>query len=348
MKIVKVSGKELWSEGLNNFDHSLYLNTEFIDAVHVANGTPVYLDFKENDKIMAKLAGFKINARFSFQNRLYFYSDPACAMGTNGTTLKCCYSCLIKWAKKNNIYRIIKLSYDNHQLTRGVRKFKFAKRAEYIIDLTQDEETLNNNFAHNVICIKRRSINQGYLFKESADQEMTDHLINMLDETRKVRMSKGGEYYDYFYIPSFDRNSLEQLTENGLIRYYYVEKDQKKLTIMAVMVKNEQAYALFMGSTPEGYKAGAPTFLNHQLILLLKKRGYKYLNLGGVPIGKSHKGLEEFKQRLGAVKVWSHYGSTNFIKFPFTLLNPALFAARHIPDNKVLCYVKKKLKIQNY
>ncbi len=348
MKIVEVNRKDSWSAHLNDFDHSLFTLSEFLDSLCCNGSNPVYLDFEMNGKIVAKLAGIKSKGKFKFQNRLSFYSGPAIHMQEDKNLIEKCYQQLIRYARKNNFYRIIKLSYDYPYLPARIKHFKFSKRAEYIIDLTKEKEVIEDNFAHNVICIKRKANNQGYIYRESYSEEMIESLIKMLDDTRKVRMSKGSPYYDYYYIPLFNKSSLKALVKNNIIQFCMVEKEMQSYAIMAVMLKNKRAYALFMGCTPEGYKAGAPTFLNYRLIHSLKEKQFESLNLGGVPLGKSHKGLEEFKFRLGAEKFLSYHGSTNFIKFPFSLLNPFLTLCRLIPENKLLTKIKCTLHIRNF
>ena len=113
--------------------------------------------------------------------------------------------------------------------------------------------------------------------------------------------------------------------------------------LLTVMIIGQRAYGLFIGVTSDGYRDGVPSFLDYSVMMLLKERNFEYFNFGGVPTDGTHSGLVSFKERLGAEGKKSIYGSTNFLLFPYTVLNPLINLARKMPDNKMIRYVKKYL-----
>ena len=97
-----------------------------------------------------------------------------------------------------------------------------------------------------------------------------------------------------------------------------------------------------MGTSLKGYKVGSPSFHYYEIVRLLKEKGYSYYNVGGLPSANSHKGLKEFKGRLGAEVIKSAEEVTNFMSPALSYLNPFLDLKRFLRGIKFLPGIIKR------
>jgi hypothetical protein len=290
--------------------------------------------------VIAKIAGFSDHARFAFQRKLLFYAVPAPKKYFSENIIDRCIMALIDYTRSQRKCRLILLSYDSRHISLFQEKYGFSRRSEFLVDLTKDQDILGKDISRNVRRDYKKAVSHGYVFKESMSADMAGPLKNLMEETRKMRISKGYSDYNYFYINGLNERTFARLIQKNVIHFYYVERDSEIFAIQAVMEINNRAYALLIGVTPVGYEHGLPSFIDYCLILSLKKKNYSYVNFGGVPIDKTHQGLADFKRRLGAVQHYSSYGSTHFLIFPYNLLNPLVRLLRQAPENPAINYLK--------
>jgi hypothetical protein len=336
---------ETWSETLNEYNYSLFITHAWVESLTNSTKKPIYLDFFSGDTGIAKIAGFSFDSGLFWQRKLLFYAGPALKSNLPETSADKCIDALLRYAKKYRYSRVVLLSYDYPYSSINWKMLGLSERSEFIIDLLQEKETINKSISRESKRLITRAIEYGFVFKESCSSEMTGHLIKLMQETKRIRLSKGYGDYNYFYFPGFNQQSLENLVRKEVIHFYTVEKDSEIYAVQAVMQDNQKAYALFIGVNAEGYRFGVPSFIDYSIISLLRNNHYKYLNFGGVPTQKTHQGLIHFKKSLGAKQQFSSYGSTNFLVFPYTLLNPVVRMIRKIPGNALVDYIKKVVHI---
>jgi hypothetical protein len=330
-----------WSADLNDYDYSIFLLPQWIESLREDNQQTLYLDFYSNGSLIAKISGLACHSRFTFQSKLLFYAGPAIKRNLPSETIDQCILALANYAKANKYCRLVVLSYDYRHVSTLSKDLGFAERSEYIVDLTQDKEKLLSCFAKDVKRRTRVAQKNEFVFKETDSPEMSVKLIQLMQETRRIRLDKGYMDYDFFYLPGFKLKTFENLIRNKIIHFYYAEKNSEIFVVQAVMQHNRKAYALLIGVNAEGYRNGLPSFVDYHLILSLKEKNYEYIDFGGIPIDKSHKGLVHFKKSIGAITHTSTYGSTNFLIFPYTLLNPVIRRLRKMPENRIMNYLKR-------
>jgi hypothetical protein len=341
IKILPISDHESWSSQLVEYDHSMFITPFWIESLKDKDKQPLYLDFLLGEEVIAKIGGFSVSSKYAFQRKLLFYAAPAIKKSLPESIIDQCITALVQYTKAEKICRLILLSYDSRHISNLQERYGFSKRSEYIIDLTQDKEKIKNNISRNVKREYKNAISHGFVFKETVSVDMTGHLINLMKETQRIRISKGYGNYNYFYINGLNQEAFVNLVRKNVIHFYCVERDSEVFAVQAVLQANHQAYALLIGMNAAGYEHGLSSFIDYSLIQFLKENNYSYVNFGGVPIDKSHKGIADFKRRLGAMQHFSSYGSTHFLIFPYNLVNPLVRLLRRAPENPVVTYLKK-------
>ncbi len=342
VRILSCSDSESWYVDQEDYDFSMFIAPFWIESLKDENKRPLYLDFFQGEKVIAKIGGFAVNSNYAFQRKFLFYAAPALKKNLPDNIIDRCIRALIRYTRTEKMCRLILLSYDSRHISNLQKKYGFSGRCEYLVDLKQDKEKIKNNISRNVKRDYKDAISHGFVFKEVVSTDMSSRLINLMKETKKVRISKGYSDYNYFYINGLNEDTLRNLISRDVIHFYCVERDSELFAVQAVMQNNQQAYALLIGVKAEGYQYGLPSFIDYSLILSLKEKNYSYINFGGVPIDKTHKGLADFKKRLGAVECFSTYGSTHFINMPYVLLNPLVRLLRKLPDNPLVDQIKRK------
>ncbi len=341
IKILPCSDPESWSSQLVEYDHSLFIAPFWIESLRDEEKQPLYLNFIQGDEVIAKIGGFLVNSKYAFQRKLLFYAAPAIKKNLPECIVDQCITALVQYTKTEKICRLILLSYDSRHISNLNKKYGFSMRSEYIVDLTQDKERIKSNVSRNIKRDYKYAVTEGFVFKEGVSVDMSGLLINLMKETQRVRTSKGYSGYNYFYINGLNQETFVNLVRKNVIHFYYIERGSEIFAVQAVIQSSQQAYALLIGMNATGYEFGLSSFIDYSLIQLLKENNYSYVNFGGVPIDRTHKGIAGFKRRLGAMEHFSTYGSTHFLIFPYNLVNPLVRLLRHAPENPVVSYLKK-------
>lgn len=341
MEIRIANNIDEWNNEIKDFNYSLYSTSEWVESLSSENRIPVYFDFTEKEITVAKIAGLLIEDSMFFRRKLFFHSGPSLRKNINKDIYTDCLDLLVSYAKIQKISRIVMLSYDfKYQITTN-KTFRFDTRYEFVIDLSVSKDILTKEISHSVSRYYKRAIKNGYTVKESAKTDIVEPLVELLGETKKYRTHKGYNDYNPFYVPLFTKEAFINLITQKVIRTFVAYKDDKIIGMIAVLVKDDKAYSLLLGMTPEGYKEYICSFLEYHIILKLHEEGYYYLNLGGVSLDKTHAGLGNYKRTLGGKPFASTYGSTNFILFPYNTINPLMNLARVLPDNRMINFVRK-------
>ncbi len=325
-----------WEKELSSFQGSIFMSSNWISVISNNERKPVYLRFIENEKPVALLGGIELLIKTGPARQLFFYSGII-SDGEDATLIARCKAALYEYAQKTGYHRVTLRSYDCHSyLKTQVWQFKARERMEYVFYLDRDIKEVINCFDRDLKRRVRKSKKEGAVFRKSCSPELTETLFKLLEETYSSRQAKGYGSYNYLFLPFFGRNEIEQLIKKGDAAFYYVEKEEKILSIQLVIFHERKAYSALMGTSPNGYRDAAPSLLFYELALTLKEQGYSYLNIGGVPRSKQQKGLKKFKDSLGAEIVMSAEEQTNFISPPLSILNPFLDLKRYLSGLKFM------------
>ncbi len=334
---------QIWMQDLAGFNYSLFILPEFIESLKTGKQRPVYFNFYCDHQLIAKASGLMVDFGIIPAKKLFFFSGPA-IKDDNLCWYPACMKGLINYVKKNNICRIVFRSYDFPlNFNEQIEGLKISKRSEFIIDLRPEKDIIFQNFRKKVIKNYRKSMAAGYRFRSSQSPEMLDQLFELMEKTRKIRINKGYHPYSLLYFQYLTKESLRRMIKNGIAFLFLAEKNDAVDGITLVIMANKQAFALLIGVSGEGYKNGVPSMLKYALVDYLKDQHFNYLNLGGIPMDSTHSGITFFKLSLGCKEIWKSGFSTNYLTFPYRMMNPLLALGRNMPDNRIFQYIKKKI-----
>ncbi len=340
IQITEIKNPREWKKDLNNFEFSIFIIPEWIECFADSMKAPVYFNFNKGNIVVGKIAGLIINYKDSGARKLFFFAGPAFPVAEKGI-VSLLLSCLTDYAIRNKFKRLIVKSYDYKTSCKFIRNdLKTTDRCEYIIDLRKSIEEIQSNYRKLVLRKVKKSEKSNAEFVKGDSLELIDCLISLLEETKRIRLSKGYSNYSYFYIPYVNKITLNKIISNKITSLYYVKAENEITCISLILAYNKKAYAFLIGANTYAYKLGIPYFLMYRLINELKRNKFVYFNLGGIPADKSGKGLIFFKESLGAKKVIVTHCSTNYLTLPHMLLNPLLNIGRKLPDNAITRLIK--------
>lgn len=343
MYIDKIDNAHIWQTDLEQYDYSLFISPEWVSSFRNEHRTPVYFNFIENDVCIIKLAGIRIDDIKPFRRKLFFHAGPALKIGLSKSYYIECLRLLASYAKRSGVGRVSMLSYDFKDQISVRNTFHFDTRHELIIDLNKEREELDRTLTKDVKRRYRKAVEKGFYVREVNTTEMIDTLVLLLNETKSVRLSKGYNEYNPFYVPLLDKEVTKNILKNKALRIFVAYLGDQIHAISVNMVRERKAVGLLLGITAEGYQNGVSSFVDYYQITQLNEDGYQYLNLGGISLDKTHSGLLKYKKSLGAYPVASTYGSTNFLVFPYSLGNPLMSLGRLLPDNKIVKLLQRQL-----
>ena len=330
--------KEKWEKDLKSYQHSIFLSSSWIESIAASEQESLYIDFILNNDVVAKISGLILSK--SSGKQLYFYASPA-LKNFDQEIFNSCFDALHDFAEKNKYTRIIVGSYDNdHSQQYTGKNYFLTERVEFVVPLHENIELLNitKRFKRNVK--KAQKLKPELRSSVSSDDFNT--LMNLLSSTKKIRLKKYREDYDPFYLPEMTENSLKKLLSLGLARMHYTFV-QDSIDCMEFNLETENGvYMLLKGTSEFGYKNGLPSFLSYNLINNYGKKGIRYYNQGGRISTDPEDGLTVYKKSMGAEEIPVYGATTNFLTYPYKLLNPLLNLGRKFPqDNPIVIFLKK-------
>ncbi len=337
IKIQEQSKKE-WEKYLNLFHYSLFITPEWIEAIADSTHTPIYLNFFLKDIKVGKISGLIIK-RSETKTYLYFYAGPA-LKELNEDIYTQCLNALYRFAKKHSYAMISIGSFDSkHSLRYRGYKYMNTKRYEFVVPLSKglQEININKRFKRNVK--KARKVDS--LIKHSGDIKEISILLKLLKETKKIRIQKYSTEYQPFYLANLNENALKKLIRSGIARIHYTENNDSIDSMEFNLEKDKYVYMLLKGTNENGYKNGLSSVLSYSLINEYIGQGYFTYNQGGRPPGSDGAGLEVFKKSMGAEKIATYSAISNFLTYPYKLLNPLILLLRLLPKS-LLNNIKKR------
>jgi len=326
-----------WSSDLLSFNFSIFQTEEWILSISESqNLTPVFLDlFIENEK-RGKISGV-ISTSKLWGKQIYFYSGPA--LHTNNIELYHSFTNAIKsHFIKKGLTRTVFGSYGSTFAPRiKSTGFYSFKRKEFIVDLTMD---ILKNYSRNI----KRNIAKAELLTPIPETDKTNisTIKNLLEKTKTYRLGKKRNKYDPLPLPHMTYKSLKYLINSDSTILYTASVRNRIAGFLMVLVKHPFAEALLTGIEPAYYNHGISPFLYIHAFNQLKNNGFISVNLGGIPDGHDGEKLAQFKKSLGAEEITVYGATTNYITYPYKLLNPALRIGRMLPkDNAIVKFLKK-------
>ena len=340
-KISEISNIKEWESDLNRFEHTIFVTPKWLEAFRDSTKIPVYLNFNFDNETVGKVAGLKLESDCTRLRNLFFYSSPSVHKSNTGI-FDTVINELIGYAASNRFNRLIVRSYDSPFLFESNnRDFKVNTDDEYLIDLSKSMEEIQKGFNRLTMRKVKKAKNSGAAVFEEDSPALIDRLVLLLEETRSIRLSKGYEYYSYFYFPYLDKDKLNKLLANGAGKIFFVKIGDNINCVLFVLIHNRRAYNLLIGSSSESYNLGVASYIHYYAVIRLKELGYEYYNLGRIPDDSSGPGLIFFKTSLGAKTARCMGGSTNYLKFPYKCLNPLLDIGRKMPEYSIVRAIKK-------
>lgn len=339
LKILNVNSA-IWEEGFDKYQSSLFNTVEWVQSMSNDKCSPIFLDFISNQEVVAKVAGLICNAGWIKGVQLYCYASPALKQ-EDPKLLEECYRSLFKYAVRNRIARLIIGSYDQqHSIACLAPGFFVTERCEYVVNLQKESISMSKGFRKNVNKAKR----QNFTIESDASEALFQELCRLLEVTRNHRLLKFGVRYNPYFLPYMNEASLLTLVKTGIVDILGIknEKDQA-YCVQLNLVKQNRVYGLLMGSDSFAYDNGFPSFIDYEIIMDSKRKGFQYYNTGGVPGDEINKGLDRYKQSMGGESVMVYGATTNYLIFPYSLLNPLMNAGRKLPRNNAIVSLIKKM-----
>jgi len=279
----------------------------------------------------------------SEEKQLFFFSGIA-IREKNYDLLKECKKKLLAYAKKNGYSRVIMKSYDyNNYSPASIKEFIPFDRAEFVLDLTIDEQKLIKGFNPDLRRRVRKAKRSGVNVKHSYSPGLLEVLFQLLESTQNMRVSKGYDKYNLIPMPFMNAASIKNLLEKRNAVFFYAEFNGQIIGMQFMVMTAGRAYGLLMGISPEGYKLAAPSALFYDTTIFFKNNGYTSYNMGAVPLGEKNKGIRKFKLSLGTQIIHSAEETTGFLMKPLTRLNKYIQLKRILMNIYLPWKIKKIL-----
>ena len=319
-----------WEENLINFKHSIFLCPDWIESMCDNQKKSFYINFVQNDVVQAKLSGLIIKGSKWKGNQLYAYAGPALSQPDERLN-KECLQALFNYAKKKNIARIVLSSYDQpHNLSFSSPNFFNTSRYEYEIDInTHTPLSYSSRFKKNLRKAKKATTTLSIIDSSKGLKA----LLKLVEETRSIRTQKKRKNYNPFFLPHMSKQSLEKMMPSSFARYTEISDNNKTLCVGLSLHAFPKTAILMFGMNKMGYTLGISAQLFNNYINGNQQEMTEIINIGGIPSGQDGEHLSVFKESMGAKKRLVHGATTNFIIYPYRLLNPLLNLGRNLPDN---------------
>lgn len=191
-----------------------------------------------------------------------------------------------------------------HRFYRAEQRERLLNIATYAIDLEQDEEALWKNLGPKSRNAVRKAEKDGVTFVCGEDSNsIIDCFYTLYAPVARQKKLD---------IPSF--GTLKKMQDGGnLICVSAQQSGGQTLAVSIMYVSGQFAYFLH-GANHPAITTGVGQFIQWNSILLLKKLGYGWYDLGGVQDKVNSDGIHEFKKSLGGVfhKLGEEFRSESF------------------------------------
>ena len=315
IEVVEVSRQE-YDEFLTDYYYSLFLLSGVTEGI-AFNRKACYIHYVRNDEVVAKHSGVSITTSRLFGRQFYLYAGPALKYNEE-ELYNDCLEALLSFAKKKRFSKIVMFYYDQqYQWKCNVKGFKNSTHREFIrtFDPTEKEAEFNKSFKYNVR--KAEKINPK--FHEETSERILVKLHELLKSTWEIRNEKfDGKYWKYPY-EYWNKEVVDKLFHLGMLRLFYLEVDGNIHCVRVSLEHDKRLYGLIIAADEFAYQNGLQHYLQHQLINILHEDAYKYYNVSLVSFGQN--GLAKYKESLGCEPKIIHGAYTQYLVFPYNILN---------------------------
>ncbi|MDG5799792.1 GNAT family N-acetyltransferase [Marinilabiliaceae bacterium ANBcel2] len=345
MKIeIEEKNHNSWLKDIDKYNITTFQYPSWLHAVKNSNKEPFFLDFKIGDRVKAKLSGLKIKDHLGIYIYSYAGIMPHNSNNAYEALLYNSYKKLYKYAVKNRYYRVVAACYDyNIKFNNFPKEYYNFKRNEYIIDPKNHEAS--TDFSSQIKKHLKKCRKKSLTFESSTSPNILATIFTLLNTTKKRRMRRHNDIYNPLYLPFLTKTSLKSLLDNRFGTVYFLKSKENIEAIEFNIELNDRRYTLLKATSEEGYRDGASSALTSKVISKYKEQGIYSYNLGGSVKTDSGDGLKKYKLNIGANEKELFGATTNFIIYPYKLINPVLNITRAIPkNNKVIKTLKKLLQ----
>jgi hypothetical protein len=339
--VVREASKVNWNESLEGYDFSIFQIKEWLESIETKKTRPVFLDIVNGDETIAKISGIITRQTTQFGKVLYFYSGPALKKGANEEQYNNCLEAVIPYAKKHRCSMVLMDYMDSKQRTKPTSiHFKYQYTKEYIADLANDYKT--HKPGSGLKQKLKKAAMADVIFKKDNAAELLEVLIKLQHTTKKVRLNKKRNDYNPFIFDCVNKESLLKLIHSGKAAFHYVIKNNDIHYISMDMEHNNKSYGLYNGADAYAYENGIPAWAITQSALKYMDEGFQYLNLGATAYYREDSiHLANFKQQLGGKPANVCIMKTDFLIFPYKLINPIINLGRKIPYNPITHFLRR-------
>jgi hypothetical protein len=329
-------------ENLSAFKYSMFLLPQWINNVSDNGKNALYLDIYYKDELVGKISGLIMRSPF-LNKEVYFYSEPA-LKEYNSPVLSACYRAIASYAKNSRFTRITSSFLDQKSgiFPNDDCGLRIKPTFEYIIQLRSDYKNFVPGRSLKDKIKKAEKAKTEFCISNSP--EMVDSLIQMLDETFKIRTNKHRSKYNILNYKNVNRESLKSLVRSGKAVFYYAKNEGVINYISLTLEIEKRAYGLYTGTNQFGYSNGLPGWMEKMRTERYEQLGFNYINLGGIPhqIGDKSN-LIEFKTQVGCTPFPVYIAQSAFLCYPEKLLNDFYNLGRLMPYNRFTRFFIKML-----
>lgn len=341
--IQKTNNTINWDNDLEYHGGSVFLSSQWLEALRSEHRNPVYFIFKAGTETKAMIAGLERPVGTGHNKQLFFFSGIA-TNSPDEVKLRGYKKLLLNYSRQQGYCRVIMKSYDyTNYITSKTDHYNEFKRAECVIDLKKGQKALISNIESETRRLVRKSKRQGVELKHGYSPELVDTLFELMGNTHTTRNNKGYGSYRMYTMPFLDREVILKLLEKKAARLHYAEHQGEIISMQFIVAAAGRAYGIWMGTSQKGYKLWAPSALTYQTIMDYNSMGFASLNMGGVPLGSSNNGVLKYKMNFGPAIVESSEQTTDFLLPPLTRVNTLMHIKRGIDKLHVPWPVKKAM-----
>ena len=330
------SGKE-WAQDLHAFDHSIFHHPGWISAVcSQDNLTPLFMDFFIDGEKIGKISGVQSGAAGRI-SQVYFYAGPALKSNTT-EGYRSCITALKHFATARAASNLTVGSYGKaYAPFVKLRQFSDSVRREYIVAL--DDET-GKRYAKSIRHKIKKAVKISPAFR-TGDMDF-EPFRELLFAVSEYRLRNKRERYNPYALMFVNERVIRSLMKSDICHAYSAVIGGEACAAVLTVEGEKRVSWLYAGMKQQYYQHGLNTWLIDQVFRHLRQKGYRTMNLGGVPQGRDGNNLAFYKMMLGAKEVVLHSYASYFLNFPKKLLNPLVFVGRKLPrDNRVIKTMKE-------
>lgn len=294
-----------WDELVHKHNGTPLLTSDFLESFKNNNIDTLYLKIFDDDELIGLISGLSISSKLhpsrniKFGNSAIFYSGPLLLKEDSMDDIT---ACMIAYLKRKGYLKFTNKGYDQPIRINDIKEHKIFNYEEYMIYLEGGPERIKANMSKKMRQKLKKTNSFGLTFHIGSEPELIDVLEESMKQTQRSREEKDLGVYIWYYMDHLKKNAMKEQLKRGIAKVGYAKKDDRIISIQYFTMFSNRAYAVYMGSTNEGYDLEANPFVYYGIMEYLWKNKYRYYNLGG--LGKyGREGLIRFKTGLGGKRI---------------------------------------------